>query len=49
MGGELDRDPVVDIGPIRMVTAGFGKKRDTAHEPECFNKTLEQKGARQLI
>ena len=39
MGGQLDRDAVVDVAPIRMVAAGFGQQGHLAHEAKGLTKS----------
>lgn len=41
MGGQLDRDAVVDVAPIRMVAAGFRQQGHLAHEAKGFNEVAE--------
>ena len=41
VGGQLDRDAVVDVAPIRVVPARFRQQGHLAHEPEGFNEIAE--------
>ena len=41
MGGQLDRDAVVDVAPIRVVPARLCQQGHPAHESEGFNEIAE--------
>ena len=47
MGGELDRDPVVDVGPLGMVVELLGPHRHLGHDPEGFDEGSQHQLATQ--
>lgn len=49
VGGQLDRDAVVDVAPIRVVAAGFRQQGHLAHEAKGFNEIAEHELARHSV
>ena len=49
VGGQLDRDAVVDVAPVGMVPARFSQESHLAHEPESLDKITEREITSQSI